>query len=261
MPDESLDILNRTTADACGGTQAAAALNQTSDAAKRLQAIFDSTRREAGSGESAAKARDTAENLGRGFGELAGRMREGGGAANQAQMAYDQPSQDLHEDLTRAAKDLDNDIAKLRGDKPAQMGLVQARQTAAENAVVPAKQPGPPGAFGDRAGAAATAEAGETAGAKSQGGRALTQQGRDVLLAGDEIDPAMKALLVEVAKLQDQHVNGLKQAVAVMASHSTTVEGLAGLMRTIAAHQEQLRSDVNAHAQQLAAWARTTQIP
>jgi outer membrane murein-binding lipoprotein Lpp len=71
----------------------------------------------------------------------------------------------------------------------------------------------------------------------------------------------MKALLVEVAKMQDRHVDGLKQAVDVIAGTAETVDGLMGLMRTMVAHQQQLESDQSAMAQQLAAWARTTQIP
>jgi ABC-type transporter Mla subunit MlaD len=79
--------------------------------------------------------------------------------------------------------------------------------------------------------------------------------------AADPIEPALKALLSEVAKMQDRHVNGLRQAVDVIASHSNTVDGLIQFMQTMAAHQEQLRADLNAHAQQLAATARSTQIP
>jgi len=321
VPDESLHILKKTTADTTGGTQATASLNQRSDAAKRLQAIFDSIKGEPGSAELLAKASDTAGNLGRGFGEMAGPMREGVKAANEAQMAYDRWSQHLHEDLTRVAKDLDNDNAKLRGDETAPMGLMQAEKAAAEavargmtakglegqqipgderraeeakgrlpagqfaaseakmeareryrpatdaakagaeNAAALAKPPGAPGAFGDLERAAATPEAGERAGARNGGGRALTQQERDALSAGDQIDPAMKALLVEVAKMQDRHVDGLKQAVDVIAGTAETVDGLMGLMRTMVAHQQQLESDQSAMAQQLAAWARTTQIP
>ena len=136
-----------------------------------------------------------------------------------------------------------------------------AAKAGAENAAALAKPPGAPGAFGDLERAAATPEAGERAGARNGGGRALTQQERDALSAGDQIDPAMKALLVEVAKMQDRHVDGLKQAVDVIAGTAETVDGLMGLMRTMVAHQQQLESDQSAMAQQLAAWARTTQIP
>jgi hypothetical protein len=296
VPDESLNILNKTTADTAGGTQTTASPKQRSDAAERLQAIFDSIK-----------------------------GGEGVNAANEAQRAYDRWSQHLHEDLTQLAKDLDYSVAKLRGDETAPMGLMQAQKAAAEAVArevtakglegrqipgderraeeakgrLPAGQfaaseakmeareerestrhkeegrssdfrllpsssylpPPAPGAPGELERTAATTEAGERAGAKSGGGRALTQQERDALRAGDQVGPAMKALLVEVAKMQDQHVNGLKRAVDVIAGTSETVDGLVGLMRTIAARQQQLQSDQSAMAQQLAAWARTTQIP
>ena len=79
--------------------------------------------------------------------------------------------------------------------------------------------------------------------------------------AGDPIEPAIKALLSEMAKMQDQRMHGLRQAVDVIATHADAMDGLIQFMQTIAAHQEQLRADVNDHGQQLAAWARATQIP
>ncbi len=324
MPDESLDILIKTTADTSGGKHVSPALNQTGEAAQRLQRIFESTKGDSGIAESVkgmargaeeaerglrrlepaqasakksaselgeahkelhrmmqlvteqspllgvalegafstvsaaimaatvvfrelaqaepaspAKARDTAASLAEGFGGMAGPISEAVNAANEAQTAYNQWSQHSHEDFMRAAKDLDR------------------KQLAA----APAKQLGAPGAFGDVERAAVTVGTGETARARNRGGRALTQQERDAISAGDQIEPAMKALLQEVAKMQDKHVNGLKQAVEVITGTSQTVDRLVGLMKTLVAHQEQLRADMNAHAQQLAAWARTTQIP
>jgi hypothetical protein len=97
--------------------------------------------------------------------------------------------------------------------------------------------------------------------ARNGGGPALPQQEQDATSAEDRVDPAMKALLMEVAKVQDKYINGLKQAVDAITGTSETVDGLVGLMSTMVAHQQQLQSDQSAMAQQLAAWARTTQIP
>jgi hypothetical protein len=75
------------------------------------------------------------------------------------------------------------------------------------------------------------------------------------------VDPAIKALLVEIGKMQDRHVNALKQAVDVISGASRTVDGMVGLMRTVIARQAQLQGEQAAMAQQMAAWARSTQIP
>ena len=95
------------TADAASGKEAAAALNQRTGVAKRLQAIFDSTKGDPGIAESLAKTRDAAGNLARGFGDMAG---PGWGAVNapdDAPRADDQSSQPLPGDSSRMAKHLD----------------------------------------------------------------------------------------------------------------------------------------------------------
>ena len=300
MPDENFDILTKTPAGTAGGTQATASLHPRSEAAKRLQAIFDSTKGEPGSGELPAEAINTARDLGRAFGEVAGAMREGANAANKAQMGLMQAQKAAAEAAegraTRpeavarevAARGLEGE--QIPGDQrraEEAKGKLPAGQFAAPEARIeaPKEQAGTgekekgrssdfshlppslclsplsPGAAGGLERATATAEAGERAGARNEGERALSQPKRDAPPAGDQMDPAMKALLVEVAKVQARHLDGLRQAVDVITGTSETVDRLVGLMRTMAAHQQQLQSDQSAIAQQLAAWARTTQIP
>lgn len=291
--------LNKRIAEASGGKQVSPVLNRTGDAAQRLQRIFESTKGDPGIAESLKgmargaedaeggvkrlgpaqeSAKRSALELGEAHKELHRMMHllteqspllgvalkgafspvsaammaatmvfrelaqaEQGSLAKAGDTAegFDQWIQRMHEDFTRVAKDPDG--------KPL--------------AAAPAKQLGAPGALGDVEQAAVTVETGETASAKNRAGRALTQPSQEANAAGDPIDPAMKALLQEVAKMQDRHVNGLKQAVEVITGTSHTVDGLVGLMKRLVAHQEQLRADMNGHAQQLAAWARTTQIP
>jgi len=182
---------------------------------------------------------------------MAGLMREGANAADEAQTGLMQAQKAAPEASMEAPEEPEGTRHREKG-------------RSSDSSLLPSSlclSPLSPGASGDLERAAATAEAGERAGASNGGGRALTQPERDALSAGDQIDPAMKALLAEVAKMQDKHVNGLKQAVEVITGTSETVDGLVGLMRTMVAHQQQLQSDQNAMAQQLAAWARTTQIP
>jgi hypothetical protein len=297
MPDESLEVLIKTTAGASGGKPAAVALNQTSDAAQRLQRIFESTKGDPGIAES-----------------LKGMAR----GTDDAQRAYEQWSQHLHEDFTRLAKGLDmkrlaagkaaadragegaaEPEAAARDAGPKRLGgrpmrgaeacaaeakgllpaaqsatseakmesaeesrpVTNAARAAAQNAAAAAKQLGSSGAFGDREQVALPAEAGETARANRGPAQALTQQDRDASWAEDRVDPAIKALLAEVAKMQDKHLNGLKQAVDVISGASQTVDGLVGLMKTAIAHHAQLQGEQIAMAQQMAAWARSTQIP
>jgi len=282
------------TVAASGAEEAAAALNLTTGAAKRLQAIFDSTKGDPAIAASLAKTRDAAENLGRGFGDLPGPTRGAVNAANEPQRALNQWSQPSPEDATRIANDLQakplaaakaavepaekraagaeaagRDVAakpaEAANEAPAKpRPRTDAAKPAAEYAAAPAIRLGAPGASADlrsRFGIGIRTEVGEKPGAKNRGGPAATQPQREAMPAADPIEPAIKALLSEVAKMQDQHVKGLRQAVDVIASHSNTVDGLIQFMQTMAAHQEQLRADLNAHAQQLAATARSTQIP
>ena len=281
MPDESLEVLAKTTAGTSGGKPAAAAPAQRSDATQRLQHIFESTMGDPGIAES-----------------VKGMAR----AADDAQRAYDQWSQHLHAALTRVALDWTGLAAakaaaeaaekraagpeaaarevtaarleggsrfgignaepraeEARGKLPAAQFAASEAETEAREKYRPAaaKQPGARGALGDVEGVAVTVETGETARTNPGPGQALTQQDRDAASAEDPVDPAMKALLVEVAKMQDKHVNGLKQAVNVIIGTSQTVDGLVGLIKTAIARQAQLQGEQTAMAEQMAAWARS----
>jgi len=306
-------------ADASGGKEAAAALNQSAEVAKRLQVIFDGTKGDPGIAESLAKTRDAAGNLARGFGDMAGPGWGAVNAPNDAQRAGDQSSQPLPEDPNRLAKPPDGtrlaaamaaaepadrratgpepagrDAAAKRLERRSRFGIGKDKHpeeeakgklpaaplgpseatsvapekprppTDAAQAAARANPLGAPGASGDlesRFGIGIRAEAGERTGARNRAGPASTQQEREPIPALDPVEPAIKALLSEVARMQDQRMHGLRQAVEVIATHSEAMDGLIQFMQTIAAHQEQLRADVTAHGEQLAAWARTTQIP
>jgi len=296
MPNQSLEVRIETTADTPGGKLAAAALNQTSDAARRLQRVFDSTAGDASIAES-----------------LQGMAR----GAEDAQKACEQWSQRLHEEFTRPSKDPESkppaagntasdaaqewaigpeiaardararrmDVWRLPGaDRRAgaverdlaaahfaaseaktgatgESPLATAARPPARSPVAAATQAVPPGALGTRNRAAVGADSSQTVQAATGSGQAWAAQDRDLSSAQDRVDPAIKALLVEIGKMQDRHVNALKQAVDVISGASRTVDGMVGLMRTVIARQAQLQGEQAAMAQQMAAWARSTQIP
>ena len=302
--------------EASGAKEAALALNQTTDAAKRLQAIFDRAKGEPGIAESPTKTRDAAGDLARGSADMAGPVRAAVSPANDAQRANDPWSQPLPGDSSRTAKHLDGkslaaalapsepaerratgpqaagrEVAAKRSERrqipkdehpgeevpAAPLGAAEATGAAPEThrpatdaptdapqAAAPAKPLRAAGASGDlesRFGIRSRAEAGERADARNRRGPASTQPERDAMPAGDPIEPAIKALCSEMTKIQDQRMRGLRQALEVIATHSDAMDGLIQFMQTLAAHQEQLRADLNDHGRQLAAWARTTQIP
>jgi hypothetical protein len=279
MPDESLKVLIKTTAGAPGGKPGVAALDRTSDAARRLQDIFESTKGDPGIAESV-----------RGMAQGAG----------DARPAYGQRSQHPHEDLMQAVKDLDRrqmpaamaagDAAGKRATGPETGGRAReakdelpaapfaasearlkagdkyppatdAAKAEAQNAAAAAKQPGAPGIYGGVEQVAVTVESGETAGTSQGPGQALTQQDRDASPVEDRVDPAIKALLAEVGKMQDRHLNGLQQAVDMIAGTAQTVDGLIGLMKAMAARQQRIEGDQGALVRQMVEWARSTQIP
>ena len=136
----------------------------------------------------------------------------------------------------------------------------EAAEAATEYAAA-ASQAGKPGALAEMRRAALGVEARETAIAGRGSGQASTPQDRAGNPVEDLVDPAIKALLAEVARMQDKHLNGLRQAVEVIAGTSETVDGLLGLMQTMAARQQQVQDDQSALAQQMAAWARSSLIP
>jgi hypothetical protein len=81
--------------------------------------------------ESLRKAMETAERVGRGFGDMTGPMRDATAAANESQAAYDTWASHLGKDFNALSKELDNEIAKLHADAAAQRELIEAQKAAA----------------------------------------------------------------------------------------------------------------------------------